>query len=188
MQYCTRLTGIQKITSRLLKTLNRGQWTQPVWYSANYHNYIFNIFQTLYVCLRSTLIQRKLATWPCLLAKILLLNKYCGQDIANKTLGEPNYIKIWRYLNQYYLNVIRIIYLKLIFKKQFVDDGIKILKGTNPGIDSYSAFWDNKKYSCTELIDILKEKNITDVFICGIAYDFCVGKKSKKIFYLHSLQ
>ena len=59
---------------------------------------------------------------------------------------------------------------------QFNDDGIKIYKGINPEIDSYSAFWDNKKYSCTELNSLLKEHNITDVFVCGIAYDFCVGK------------
>lgn len=112
----------------------------------------------------------------------ILWPRHCQQDTWGAELHKD--LKVFKsILPKCYKNN-----LKLIFKKQFVDDGIKILKGTNPGIDSYSAFWDNKKYSCTELIDILKEKNITDVFICGIAYDFCVGKKSKKIFYLHSLQ
>lgn len=52
---------------------------------------------------------------------------------------------------------------------------INIFKGTNPNIDSYSAFWDNNKLSETGLGKELKDRGITDVFICGIAYDVCVG-------------
>lgn len=58
---------------------------------------------------------------------------------------------------------------------KIVDKAIKIYKGTNPEVDSYSAFWDNKKLAKTTLKSQLDDKNITDVYICGIAYDVCVG-------------
>lgn len=54
-------------------------------------------------------------------------------------------------------------------------NSINIYKGINPEIDSYSAFWDNGKLSQTSLADELISRNITDVFTCGIAYDFCVA-------------
>ncbi len=48
-------------------------------------------------------------------------------------------------------------------------------KGTDPYIDSYSGFFDNAKKKATGLAGYLKEKNITDVYICGLAGDVCVG-------------
>lgn len=59
---------------------------------------------------------------------------------------------------------------------QVVDHAIKIYKGTNPEVDSYSAFWDNSKLTDTKLAAQLKMRNITDVYVCGVAYDVCVGK------------
>ncbi|XP_017473866.1 PREDICTED: pyrazinamidase/nicotinamidase isoform X1 [Rhagoletis zephyria] len=56
-----------------------------------------------------------------------------------------------------------------------VDNGIKIYKGTNPEVDSYSVFWDNKKLSDTTLNAQLKMKGTTDIYVCGLAYDVCVG-------------
>ena len=56
------------------------------------------------------------------------------------------------------------------------DGAIHINKGINPEIDSYSAFWDNKKMSQTSLVSELTKRNITDVYVCGIAYDVCVGE------------
>lgn len=56
-----------------------------------------------------------------------------------------------------------------------VENGIKIYKGTNPEIDSYSAFWDNSKQTDTKLEAQLKRKHVTDVYVCGLAYDVCVG-------------
>ena len=50
-----------------------------------------------------------------------------------------------------------------------------VQKGTNPDIDSYSAFWDNGKLSETTLHAELQARGITDVYVCGLAYDFCVG-------------
>ncbi len=51
---------------------------------------------------------------------------------------------------------------------------IHIRKGTKPDIDSYSAFWDNMKLSETTLHQQLKEKNVTQVFVTGLATDWCV--------------
>lgn len=56
-----------------------------------------------------------------------------------------------------------------------VENAIKIYKGTNPEVDSYSAFWDNQKLTDTKLEAQLRAKNVTDVFVCGVAYDVCVG-------------
>uniref|UniRef100_A0A1A9WPT5 nicotinamidase n=1 Tax=Glossina brevipalpis TaxID=37001 RepID=A0A1A9WPT5_9MUSC len=56
-----------------------------------------------------------------------------------------------------------------------MDNGIKVYKGTNPEVDSYSVFWDNKKLSDTTLNAQLKMKGTTDIYVCGLAYDVCVG-------------
>ncbi|XP_023021860.1 nicotinamidase [Leptinotarsa decemlineata] len=56
-----------------------------------------------------------------------------------------------------------------------VENATKIYKGTNPEVDSYSAFWDNSKLTDTKLAYQLKMRNITDVYVCGVAYDVCVG-------------
>ena len=43
-------------------------------------------------------------------------------------------------------------------------------------IDHYSAFWDFAKINETSLRKDLKARNVTDVYVCGIAIDVCVGK------------
>ncbi|XP_025991776.2 uncharacterized protein LOC105198315 [Solenopsis invicta] len=58
---------------------------------------------------------------------------------------------------------------------KILDNAIKIYKGTNPEVDSYSVFWDNKKLTETTLSSQLQEKGATDIYICGLAYDVCVG-------------
>lgn len=57
-----------------------------------------------------------------------------------------------------------------------MDNAIKVYKGTNPEVDSYSVFWDNKKMSDTSLCGQLKQKGVTDIYVCGLAYDVCVGE------------
>lgn len=42
-------------------------------------------------------------------------------------------------------------------------------------MDSYSVFWDNKKLSDTTLNAQLKMKGTSDIYVCGLAYDVCVG-------------
>ena len=49
-----------------------------------------------------------------------------------------------------------------------------IRKGTNPRIDSYSAFLENDKKTCTGLEGLLKHLDIERLYICGLATDFCV--------------
>lgn len=47
-------------------------------------------------------------------------------------------------------------------------------KGLNPDIDSYSAFFDNHHSQNTGLHGYLKDLKVTEVFVCGLAADFCV--------------
>lgn len=48
-------------------------------------------------------------------------------------------------------------------------------KGTDPGIDSYSAFYDNARRKSTGLEGYLKWKKVDRVFLAGLAADFCVS-------------
>ena len=47
-------------------------------------------------------------------------------------------------------------------------------KGTNAGIDSYSSLFDNAHRKSTGLGEWLKEKGVSEVYICGLATDYCV--------------
>lgn len=47
-------------------------------------------------------------------------------------------------------------------------------KGFHPGIDSYSAFLENDHRTATGLAGYLRERGIGRLFLCGLAYDFCV--------------
>ncbi|NVM52353.1 MAG: bifunctional nicotinamidase/pyrazinamidase [Candidatus Helarchaeota archaeon] len=49
-----------------------------------------------------------------------------------------------------------------------------IKKGMNPEIDSYSGFLENDKKSETGLSSYLKSSNISRIFVCGLALDYCV--------------
>ena len=47
-------------------------------------------------------------------------------------------------------------------------------KGTDPHIDSYSAFFDNGHRKATGLGDYLKARGVADVYLAGLATDYCV--------------
>lgn len=47
-------------------------------------------------------------------------------------------------------------------------------KGTDPLIDSYSAFYDNEHRQSTHLEDYLRERGVEQIFIAGLATDYCV--------------
>ncbi len=47
-------------------------------------------------------------------------------------------------------------------------------KGTDPAIDSYSGFFDNGHRKATGLGDYLRERGVRDVYVCGLATDYCV--------------
>lgn len=49
-----------------------------------------------------------------------------------------------------------------------------IRKGTNPAIDSYSAFFENDQTTPTGLDGYLKALGVTEVTMVGLATDFCV--------------
>ena len=49
-----------------------------------------------------------------------------------------------------------------------------IRKGFRPEIDSYSAFFENDKSTPTGLAGYLRERQVEEVFIVGLALDFCV--------------
>lgn len=50
-----------------------------------------------------------------------------------------------------------------------------IRKGTNPAIDSYSAFFENDKTTPTGLAGALRELGVTAIDVAGLATDFCVA-------------
>ena len=47
-------------------------------------------------------------------------------------------------------------------------------KGFRRHIDSYSAFLENDHITPTGLAGYLRERNLHRLFLCGLAYDFCV--------------
>ncbi len=47
-------------------------------------------------------------------------------------------------------------------------------KGTDSRIDSYSAFFDNAHLRSTGLADYLRQEQVTDVYLMGLAMDYCV--------------
>lgn len=51
--------------------------------------------------------------------------------------------------------------------------GKNFVKGTNPAADSYSGFFDDDGTS-TGLHDYLASTKVTQVYICGLATDYCV--------------
>ena len=49
-----------------------------------------------------------------------------------------------------------------------------IRKGANPAVDSYSAFFENDHKTSTGLSGLLRGLGVGRVFVCGLAYDYCV--------------
>lgn len=47
-------------------------------------------------------------------------------------------------------------------------------KGTDPGIDSYSGFYDNGHKKSTGLAGYLRERGVEHIYVCGLAADYCV--------------
>ncbi|MCH7401944.1 bifunctional nicotinamidase/pyrazinamidase [Belliella kenyensis] len=47
-------------------------------------------------------------------------------------------------------------------------------KGMNPLVDSYSGFFDNNKKGDTGLSKFLKDHGVEEIFVCGLAEDYCV--------------
>ncbi len=47
-------------------------------------------------------------------------------------------------------------------------------KGTDPAVDSYSGFFDNGKRKATGLADWLRSRWVQQVYVMGLATDYCV--------------
>ena len=54
-------------------------------------------------------------------------------------------------------------------------NAVHIQKGTLSNVDAYSAFWDNKRSNETGLRHELQSRKIDDLFVCGLALDYCVA-------------
>jgi nicotinamidase/pyrazinamidase len=48
-------------------------------------------------------------------------------------------------------------------------------KGFHPGVDSYSAFFENDRTTRTGLAGYLRDKEVRRCVLVGLAYDFCVA-------------
>jgi nicotinamidase/pyrazinamidase len=49
-----------------------------------------------------------------------------------------------------------------------------IQKGTDPAIDSYSAFFDNARRKSTGLAEYLRGRGVDEIHVIGLATDYCV--------------
>jgi nicotinamidase/pyrazinamidase len=49
-----------------------------------------------------------------------------------------------------------------------------VRKGTDPSLDSYSGFFDNAHRRATGLEALLREREVREVFLAGLATDYCV--------------
>lgn len=47
-------------------------------------------------------------------------------------------------------------------------------KGTDPEVDSYSGFFDNGRRKATGMGDYLLAQGVDEVYVCGLATDYCV--------------
>jgi nicotinamidase/pyrazinamidase len=54
-----------------------------------------------------------------------------------------------------------------------------IQKGMDKTVDSYSGFYDNGRRGATGLHDYLQSQGVTEVFIMGLALDYCVKFTAK---------
>lgn len=63
-----------------------------------------------------------------------------------------------------------------MFVKGFDERRVEAIfrKGTDPEIDSYSGFFDNGRRKSTGLGDYLKGRGVKQVYVCGLAAEFCV--------------
>ncbi len=52
---------------------------------------------------------------------------------------------------------------------------ITIRKGFHPGIDSYSAFFENDQETPTGLMGYVHDRGFKRIFMAGLATDYCVG-------------
>jgi nicotinamidase/pyrazinamidase len=55
-----------------------------------------------------------------------------------------------------------------------ISGGVRISKGTDERVDSYSGFFENQRKRSTGLEELLREHGVDDLTIVGLATDYCV--------------
>jgi len=63
------------------------------------------------------------------------------------------------------------VFVRPLVEEQF--DAV-ILKGTHPGVECYSAFGDTWGLLVSDLEELLRKKGVTDLYVVGVAGDYCV--------------
>ena len=115
-------------------------------------------------------------------------SRHCGPDTASRSPGGPSYTRTLRWVIGLWWEADW--QVTSASTHQVHPSGQVIRKGVLPDIDSYSAFFDNSKLSKTALEEIIKKELVSDIYVCGIATDVCVGKMcllSWKMFPLYIL-
>jgi nicotinamidase/pyrazinamidase len=57
---------------------------------------------------------------------------------------------------------------------KMISGGVRISKGTDERVDSYSGFFDNQRKRVTGLETLLRQRGADDLTIVGLATDYCV--------------
>ena len=57
---------------------------------------------------------------------------------------------------------------------KMISGGVRISKGTDERVDSYSGFFDNQRKRATGLETLLRQHGVDDLTIVGLATDYCV--------------
>ena len=57
---------------------------------------------------------------------------------------------------------------------KMISGGVRISKGTDERVDSYSGFFDNRRKRVTGLETLLRQRGADDLTIVGLATDYCV--------------
>lgn len=67
------------------------------------------------------------------------------------------------------------------FSENLLMNSVEVIfrKGMNPEIDSYSGFYDNGHLKSTGLADYLRSKDVTEIYLAGLAADYCVYYTAK---------
>ena len=99
-------------------------------------------------------------------------SRLSGRATVSRSPGERSFIKTWRWVVLLKVSHPAVLHVPA----QVHPTGQIIRKGVIPDIDSYSAFFDNAKLSKTCLEEMVKKEGVSDVYVCGIATDVCVGK------------
>lgn len=64
------------------------------------------------------------------------------------------------------------------YRLNIAPGSIQIEKGTDPDVDSYSGFMDNNRQTLTDLKNHIDQVGATDVYVCGLVHEVCVGATS----------